>query len=745
MYADVIVDISAESLDHTYQYLIPERIEDKIKSGVPVVIPFGSRTISGYVVELSDKPKIEPGRIKPLTGIASKANTIDGRMIALAWWMKEQFGSTMNAALKTVIPISRKVEAVVIRTIYPKADREVIVSAYAEAQRRKYVARERFLKELLETGQLDYNLTIRKLNISNTVIKKSEADGLITVCSETAYRNPFSNIDRSGYIKPELNPEQAEIAKSIKSDLSQGIRNDYLLFGVTGSGKTEVYMDIIDEVISKGKQVIMLIPEIALTYQTVKRFYMRFGERISVMNSKLSSGERYDQYLRAKRGETDIVIGPRSALFTPFERLGLIIIDEEHEGSYRSETAPCYNAREVALKRAEDEGASVILGSATPSVEAFTMAEAGRIKRFTLKTRAGGAHMPTVHIVDMREELRCQNRSMFSIELKRLITEKLKKKEQVMIFLNRRGYSGTVSCRSCGHVMKCPHCDVSLTYHNDGRLVCHYCGYSQMKTDLCPECGSPYIGTFGLGTEKVEEKLQKEWPDARILRMDADTTSSKDSYEEILSAFANEEADILVGTQMIVKGHDFHKVTLVGILMADMSLFAPDFRCGERTYQIITQASGRAGRGELDGDVVIQTYNPEHYCITTAARADYESFYREEFAYRKLMNYPPARCLMSVMLMSKKEEEAAELIEKLKNSAQEYINGRLKEKNIGQGSASIRLVGPVDGSPAKLRDYYRKQIYLKSNDYGILVDVKNELTQTSQDFDGDVIIQYNFN
>lgn len=744
MYADIIVNISAQSVDRTYQYLIPTFLEDKVRPGTPVVIPFGTnRTVNGYVVDISDKPKFDPDKIKPIRSVAPKANDIDARMIELAWWIKEQFGSTMNQALHTVVPVKKQVRNIESRTIRPTVDRAMLESLAAEASRKKNrVAQARLLNELLEAGALDYSLVTKKLNVSPSTINKLVADGIIKIESSVQYRNPFADIDRSGYVRPELNSEQQHIVDSVCGDIDDGRRADYLIHGVTGSGKTEVYLDIIEHVIAGGRQVIMLIPEIALTYQTVKRFYMRFGDRISVMNSKLSFGERYDQYLRAKRGETDIVIGPRSALFTPFEKLGLIIIDEEHESSYRAENPPAYSAREVALHRAESEGASVILGSATPSLEAYTMAKAGRIGLFTLKKRANNAAMPRVCVADMREELRLGNRSMFSIALREKIDDRLAKKEQIMLFLNRRGYAGFVNCRSCGHVIRCPHCDISMTLHNTGKLVCHYCGYTEQKPDRCPKCGSPYISSFGLGTQKVEEKLHELYPSARILRMDADTTSSRNSYEEILSQFANEEADILIGTQMIVKGHDFHKCTLVGILMADMSLYSPDFRAGERTFQLITQAAGRAGRGALAGDVVIQTYNPGHYCIDTASRADYEAFYSEEYGFRSLMNYPPSRCMLSILVMSENEADAAAGAATVHRIIDDCISGRTDANGVKKNALQI---GPTDAPLARAKDIFRKALYIKAKDYSILVESKNLIIERAAELPESVMIQFNFN
>ena len=740
MYADIIVDISAEDLDKTYQYLVPKSMESLIRPGVPVTIPFGrgTRTIKGYVVGLSDTPKIAADRIKPISGIREKENSIDARMISLAWWMKEQFGSTMNDALHTVIPVNRKVKENEVRTIVPIVSDEILKERLGEAIRKKHVAKQRFLEELIQSGRLDYLLTTRRLDISASVIGRFAEEGIIKIESRQVYRNPFSESDRTGYVRPELNADQRSISDSIISDIRENIRGDYLIHGITGSGKTEIYMEIIEEVLSKGRQVIMLIPEISLTYQTVKRFYMRFGNRISIINSKLSGGERYDQYLRARRGEADIVIGPRSALFTPFENPGLIIIDEEHEGSYISEQAPRYSAREVALHRGETEGASVIFGSATPSLESYTMARAGRLKLFSIDRRAKGALLPDIHIADMREELKSRNRTIFSRILRSLIEDRLSRQEQIMLFLNRRGYSGMISCRSCGHVIKCPHCDISLTVHNNDTMVCHYCGHTEPVARICPECGSKYVGSFGIGTQKIEEQVKAACPDARVLRLDADTTKQKNSYEEILSKFANEEADILIGTQMIVKGHDFRKCTLVGILMADLSLYSPDFRAGERTFQLLTQASGRAGRDELKGDVVIQTYNPEHYCIETASHADYSSFYNEEFAYRRTMDYPPARCMLSIMISSENEIAV--------NARSEEL-GTLIRSAFSEEKELRRLLGPTDAVPYKANDRYRRIITIKSGDYSLLVRIKDHAQKwfdSSADKEG-LGIDYIFN
>ena len=531
-----------------------------------------------------------------------------------------------------------------------------------------------------------------------------------------------------------LNEEQRRAAETVIRDYDSGLRNTYLLYGITGSGKTEVYMELIDHVLREGRQAIVLIPEISLTYQTVMRFYRRFGNRVWIMNSRLSAGERYEQSERAANGEIDIMIGPRSALFTPFPDLGLIIIDEEHEGAYKSETAPRYDAREVARVRADMSGAVLVLGSATPSVESYYRAERGEYRLLTLTKRAKeNSRLAGVHIVDLREELAEGNRSIFSRKLKKLIEDRLEKKQQVMLFMNRRGYAGFVSCRSCGKAMKCPHCDVSLTYHRNGRLKCHYCGFERPLPDRCPSCGSPFIAPFGTGTQKLEEFTKREFPTARVLRMDADTTAKKGAHEEILATFAEGGADILIGTQMIVKGHDFENVTLVGVMAADLSLYAPDFKSAERTFELLTQASGRAGRGDLSGDVVIQTYAPDHYAVSSAAEQDYLQFYRQELLYRKMMGYPPLVGLLTIGLSSKREADVVRASEDLKRVIlREYALDGLK------------VIGPVEDSPYKLNDNYRKILYMKHESYDILLKIRNSARkrETIPDLFRNVFVQY---
>ena len=462
--------------------------------------------------------------------------------------------------------------------------------------------------------------------------------------------------------------------------------------------------------------MIVLIPEISLTYQTVNRFYTYFGDRVSFVNSRLSKGEKYDQFLRAQKGEVDIMIGPRSALFTPFPNLGLVIIDEEHEGAYKSETSPKYHARETARKLAELCGASLVLGSATPSLESYTKAKLGIYRFWILKHRANQMALPEVSIVDLRTELREGNRSMFSRELREAIEDRLNRKEQMMLFLNRRGFAGFISCRACGFVLKCPHCDISLTYHRGGRMMCHYCGYERPIPKLCPECKSKYIAAFGIGTQKVEAALYREFPDAKVMRMDMDTTRKKESYDNMLSAFSKGEADILVGTQMIVKGHDFSRVTLMGILAADLSLHSGDFRSGEKTFQLLTQAAGRAGRGERPGKVIIQTYQPDHYAIVTAGRQNYEEFYEQEMTFRRILKYPPA-CEMLVIFCTSKDEQAG-------ITALNMIASYLKRI---YGPDRLMLVGPGEGAFPKINDVYRRVLYIKEESASVVMAVRQKV------------------
>lgn len=737
IYADIIVDISQEKLDKTFQYEIPEALRSKIGIGKKVCIPFGNgqRELTGYVVGISEEPKIDPQRIKAIKAVESQSMEIESRLISLAAWIAVNYGSTMNQALKTVLPVKQKAAEKEKKFLHLAVSKEEAQELHKECERKHYTAKQRLLEALLQEGMLDASRAAKEMKISAGVIRGLEEKGVLTVQRQRCYRNPFDDLLVKGKTYC-LSEEQQAVVEEIQTEWEGENPRPCLIKGVTGSGKTEVYMELIDAVLKKGKQVIVLIPEIALTYQNVSRFYSRFGDCVSLINSRLSPGERFDQFERAKKGEVSIVIGPRSALFTPFRNLGLILMDEEHEGSYKSEKTPCYHARETAIERARMEGAFVVMGSASPSVESYYKGLQGEYRLLYLNSRYEKRALPEVSVIDLREELKAGNRSIFSRVLMEKIRQRLDAGEQTLLFLNRRGYSGFVSCRSCGYVMKCPHCDVSLTAHQNGRLVCHYCGYEKPQVQVCPSCGSPYIGGFKAGTQQIETLVKKCFPDARVLRMDADTTRRKDDHEKILSAFSSGEADILIGTQMIVKGHDFPNVTLVGILAADLSLFSEDYRAAERTFQLLLQAEGRAGRGEKPGEALIQTYHPEHYSIQAAAHQDYEEFFQAEIRYRLLMDYPPAAAMAAVRGACENQE----LLEKAMEYCRRYMESIYKKKD-------LILIGPAPETVSKVQDFYRMVLYMRHSDREILVKIKNALERYIAANSGfqKIYIQFDFN
>lgn len=652
-YADIIIDISHEAIDKTFQYIIPEELEDAVETGMQVSVPFGqgNRLRKGYVINITDKPSFDVERMKAVAAVPDKSLQIEGKLIRLAAWIRENYGSTMINALKTVMPVKERIRKTAARVEEPEYD----------------IAKPPVLV---------------------------------------------------------LNAKQQELVDEFTDDLENNCHRTYLLQGVTGSGKTEVYIGCIKEAIKRGQQAIVLIPEIALTYQNVARFKQHFGDRVALINSRQSKGEKYREFMRAKAHEVDVIIGPRSALFTPCEKLGLIIIDEEHDGAYKSDQAPKYHARETAIERARLEEASVILGSATPTIESYAMAQLGKYKLWKLMERPDGMEQSTVSVVDLREELKLGNRSIVSKELHDLIEDRLEKKEQIMLFINRRGYNSFVSCRECGEVIKCPKCDVSLSLHANGFMMCHYCGHIERQPKECPSCHSKLIGGFGTGTEKVENEIKRLFPQARTLRMDKDTTMKKGAHGDILSRFMNHKADILIGTQMIVKGHDFENVTLVGIMLADMSLFANDYRAGERTFDLLTQAAGRAGRGEKKGHVLIQTYQPEHYAIVAASKQDYEKFFDMEMSYRSLLKYPPVYNMMVVLIASENYDAAVKASENLYRQ----ISDASRE------FSGVRVIGPGDATIGRINDIYRRVIYVKAqkeDELSKIRDVADEYSDES--------------
>lgn len=737
MFANIIVDITHEKLDKIFQYRVPSHLEGELSVGMEVLIPFGkgNRQTKGYVIGFSETCGYDLSKVKEITEISKEGMAIEGKLVALAAWMKEQYGGTMIQALKTVLPIKQKEQAKIKKRIRLLLDEEEGKKKLAYYQGKNQKARARLLSALLEEPLLEYELVSKKLNITMSVIRALEEQGVVVLEEERVFRNPIHAKEQQR-CPITFTEEQQHAIRVFWEDYEKEQYGTYLIHGVTGSGKTEVYMEMIRRVADTGRQSIVLIPEIALTFQTVMRFYRCFGDRVSIMNSRLSAGERYDQMMRAKNGEVDVMIGPRSALFTPFPNLGLIVIDEEHENTYKSEQTPRYHARETAEARAKMEGASVVLGSATPSMESMYRAKNGSYRLLELKKRSRSQEMAKVYVADLREELKNGNRSILSEKLQELMEERLEKKEQIMLFLNRRGYAGFVSCRECGHVVKCPHCDVSLSSHRGGKMVCHYCGYEEKKPTVCPECGSRHIGEFKAGTQQIEEIVKRRFPQARVLRMDMDTTKEKDGHEKILAAFANEEVDILVGTQMIVKGHDFPNVTLVGVLAADMSLYSDDYRAGERTFQLLTQAVGRAGRGEKKGEAVIQTYSPTHYAVEAAAAQDYEAFYEEEIRYRELMGYPPVDNLMAILASGKDEAHLEVGCRYLKEYTERIC-----------GANPVAIIGPATPGIGKINDIYRKVLYLKTERYDTLVKIKNRLEQYIEVNSGfhTIRIQFDFN
>lgn len=779
LYAEVVVDISSKKLDRLFVYRVPDALRDQLEVGHQVLVPFGNgdRQVRGIVVHLESNPHFEQSRIKDISQILDRELSVETQLIQLAWKMKAVYGGTMNQALKTVFPVHRQVKrssSISYSLVQDEAKVQSAQKRYAKDQR--FLNRKKALEVLQQAeGPLSLESLEQEWHISRRVLDGLVADGaaLKVLCPVKTTRPPLLPVQES----VELNAQQEKAVEEITSDKTHRI---HLLYGITGSGKTEVYMELIEREIEAGRQAIVLIPEISLSLQTVSRFSARFQDRVAIMNSRLSEGEKYDQYMRVRRGEVDLAVGPRSALFMPFERLGLIIVDEEHDGAYKSEVTPRFHARDVAAWRARLSGAKLLLGSATPSLETYTRALSGKYGLHVLQQRARkGSLLPQVTVVDMREEFQTRNRGIFSRLLHQKIEETLARGEQVMLFLNRRGYAGFVSCRNCGYVFKCRHCDVSLTAHQGGILKCHYCGYEQKLPKTCPSCGSPYIAAFGMGTQKVERMVAKEFPHAKCLRLDRDAVSKKNSMDEILGEFRRHEADILIGTQMIVKGHDFPDVTLVGVLAADLSIYADDYRASERTFQLLTQAAGRSGRSGQAGQVVIQTYQPDHYSIRYAARQDYPGFYQEEMKYRRLLGYPPILHMMAVLVTGKQKEQVDAcskfLVQDLlaqsdlgqssadqqsrtvqnslmqsdprraDDSAQKSaMQNRPATKSEGKGLESWNLVGPADALVSKGKDVYRRVFYIKHRKVQMMIDAREYLENRlrTSEFEGKVQIAF---
>lgn len=692
-YVGVIINNSSVQLDKIFTYKVPEHLLQRIDIGHRVKVPFGrtNKLIDAFVVELYEEYSGN-NKIKELSEMCESFPLFSKKDLIIIKKMREKYLSTYLECIKPFIP------AGIFRGVKNKKENVIYTGSNLEGKFLK--DNYKFIYDVVKNNEGLYNKSAlaNKFNLSLSSVNTMIKHGCLITKEKVV--NRYDNREYRKYEAKELNFEQkAAVEKVLKSQ-----EKVFLIHGVTGSGKTEIYMHLVSEMIRQNKESIILVPEIALTPQMVERFKGRFGSNISVFHSKLSDGERYDEWLRVKEGKVKLAIGARSAIFLPFNNLGLIVIDEEHEESYKSDSNPKYNAREIGKMQSELKGCKLILGSATPSIETYYNCIKGDISLITIKNRVDGALMPDVKVVDMREELISSNKSIFSRELYQSIEDRLNKKEQIILFLNRRGFSTFVSCRKCGYVFKCRHCDISLTYHSEQRkLICHYCGTSQSIPRICPKCGSKYVKFFGVGTEKVEREIKKLFPSAVTLRMDFDTTRTKNSYEQIYNDFKNGKADILIGTQMVAKGLDFKNVTLVGVIAADVSLNLPDFRSAERTFQLITQVSGRAGRGEKSGNVIVQTYNPDNYSIIFASNNNYTDFFKEEIKIRKSMEYPPFTDILLINMSSKNENM---LIKNIQN-----VGVLLKNKV--EKHDKISILGPCPCQISKIKELFRWQIVIK--------------------------------
>ncbi|KIL44834.1 primosomal protein N' [Jeotgalibacillus soli] len=763
MIASVIVDVPAKQTDRAFDYRIPPSLEGLVRPGMRVVVPFGPRKIQGFVIALLEKSSYD--KLRDIEDVLDIVPVLNEELLSLAEWLSEETLCYQISAMQVMLPAAMKAkyeknfEALVPVEQLPQSiskhlDKEGRLS-WKEGIEKKLLNE---LQQLVTAGQMELKYAVsskgkkkkervlslaasseealvlldtlpqqadkQKRVIQFLLDHQSDEQNAATVKDETGassstirtmidrgyviesfkevYRDPYQDRMFQKTSAFSLTEEQQTAIGPILQKVHDYEHETFLLHGVTGSGKTEVYLQTIDQVLSQGRQAIMLVPEISLTPQMVERFKGRFGDRVAVMHSGLSTGEKYDEWRKIHRKEVNVVVGARSAIFAPFEKLGVVIIDEEHEMSYKQEDSPRYHARDVAIERARRHGCPVILGSATPSLETFARAQKNRYQLLSLTRRMNNQELPSVTIVDMREELREGNRSMFSRQLFEQLTLRLEKKEQTVLFLNRRGHSSFVMCRDCGYVMQCPHCDISMTYHRHSeQMKCHYCGHEDRVPVQCPECQSEHIRYFGTGTQKVEEELTKLIPEARVIRMDVDTTTRKGSHEKLLTAFGQGEADILLGTQMIAKGLDFPNITLVGVLSADTMLHLPDFRSAEKTFQLLTQVSGRAGRHDKKGEVIIQTYSPEHYSIDLAKTQQFELFYKQEMMMRRIGQYPPYYFLAMVTLS---HENLLKVV-----SVCEEITSLLKQKL----SNNAIILGPVASPIARIQNRYRYQCLVK--------------------------------
>lgn len=724
MFVQVILSISHSDIDRMFDYAVPDKFINHVKIGMRVRVPFGKggSITEGYIVGIKDSTDVPMEKIKNIVYIPDDFTVFSESMLKLALWMKERYFSTLSKCLQTIIPSGIKNNTDYYKTVkYVRTGVNALDCFMKYENDKRRIKRSGAINYVIERGEVP--LAEMKKIFGEYTISVLRTENALDVFDKKVLANTYvCSIDEERKVF-ELNTEQKSILEKWESE-RKNKKRPLLIHGVTGSGKTEIYIRIIEKVISEGKQAIVLVPEISLTPMMTGRFMRRFGDRAAVTHSRMNFRERFNCWKRAYDGNISVVIGPRSALFMPFDNLGVVIIDEEHEKSYVSETTPAYDAVETAEKLCNLKGASLVMGTATPSVRTYYRCTIGDVCYTRLMKRAvEGSSEPEMKLVDMREELRDGNRSIFSRKLYLEIESNLKNKKQTMLFINRRGYSTFVSCRNCGYVMKCSHCDVSYKYHaSNGKLMCHYCGETVDKPEVCPACGSKYIRYFGTGTQKVEEEVKKYFPNARVIRMDMDTVSGKNGYVNILNKFAKGEADILVGTQMIAKGHDFKNVTLVGILAADISLNTGEYDASERTFQLITQVAGRAGRSDLKGKVIVQTYEPDNAALIAAVKGDTDGFYRGEVEFRKSMGYPPCEACAYIEITGVNEKNVIECAETAGYEFKKYKD--------------INVLGPVSEYISKIKDEYRFKLILRtSSDYLLMSAVKDVYNKYRHEFE----------
>ena len=712
MIAEVIINRSAKKLNRTFDYNIPKNLEELIMIGSTVLVPFGksaegkeTNLATGYVVGIKENTTYE------VKDIANVKHNLTENQIELAKWMAKRYFCNVSDCINLMVtpgtksPKKNNVQDKTINAVYLKKDIEEIEFDIEENK-----IKSEKQKKVLQFLKSNEGATIAEIEMftggTRAIVKTLEKNGYIEIVEKKIERNPLANKNLEKTENLKLTDEQQNAFNQITSKMDNNQYEQFLIHGVTGSGKTEIYLQLIGKALSQGKTAIVLVPEISLTPQMIDRFISRFNkEQIAVLHSKLSIGERYDEWNRIKEGKAPIVIGARSAIFAPLENIGVIIIDEEHDSSYKSEAVPKYDAKEIAKKIAKKNNCPLVLGSATPDLNTYYKAKEGKITLLELTKRANNSSLPTVEVVDLKAELANGNRSMISLLLHDAIEKNLAEKKQTILFLNRRGFSTFIMCRECGYTVKCKNCDISLTYHKfENKLKCHYCGYEEDVVTVCPECHSTKIRYFGTGTQRLEQEINKEFPNASTIRMDKDTVTKKNSHEEILNKFKDENIDILVGTQMIVKGHHFPNVTLVGVVAADSSLNIDDYRANERTFQILTQVAGRAGREKEKGKVIIQTYNPENFAIQCAKEQDYKKFYETEISLREQLKYPPFNDIILINFNSLIENE----IKQVSLDVYKYL---VENLNLEEFKIMKPMPSPID----RIQNYYRWRMIIKGN------------------------------